>query len=129
MKTSKSLEIQLKKLSGEGFYYTFDFSGNFNVENQDGPYDSLKLSVETYMMKKMDTLKKLVNEKSLKMTFECDFISKENVTLLNKIRAMNAYNMDWSNIPDYLSNPKDFMELGKDKLQKGIGCFFLYSCI
>ena len=112
------MQIQLKKLSGEGFYYTFDISGNFNVENQDGPYDSLKLSVDTYMMKKMDTLKKMVNEKSLKMTFECGFVHKDNAILLNKIRDMNVYTIDWSNIPDYLSNPKDFLELGKDKLQK-----------
>ena len=118
MKTAKSMQIQLKKLSGESFYYTFDISGNFNVENQDGPYDSLKLSVDTYMMKKMDTLKKMVNEKSLKMTFECGFVHKDNTVLLNKIRDMNAYTIDWSNIPDYLSNPKDFLKLGKDKLQK-----------
>ena len=51
----------------------------------------------------METLKNLVNENCLKMTFEHDFISTENNTLLDKIQTMNAYIIDWSNIPDYLS--------------------------
>ena len=92
----------------ENFYYTFDFSANFKMEYQ----DSLKISVDKYMVEKMDMLKKLVNDKSLRMTFQQGFISKKNPTLLMKIRAMDPDSIDWSNIPEYF-NKEDFFDIGK----------------
>ena len=67
------------------------------------------------MMKRMETLKNLVNKKNLKMTFEQEFVSKENTALLTKIRAMNPNTIDWSNIPDYLYKT-NFLDLGKGHL-------------
>jgi len=98
----------VNKVPNENFYYTFDCLGKFSVEYK----DSLKLTADRFMMKKMETLKNLVNEKSLKMTFELGIVSKENTPLLNKIRAMNPDTIDWSNIPDYL-NRRVFLDLAK----------------
>ena len=67
------------------------------------------------MMKRIETLKTLVNEKKLRMTFEHGFISKENTALLTKIQAMNPNTIDWSNIPDYLYKT-NFLDLGKGLL-------------
>ena len=67
------------------------------------------------MMKKMDALKKVVNEKTVRMTFEKQFVSKENPLIkrfLKKIRAMNPSIIDWCNIPDYLDK-KECMDLAK----------------
>ena len=49
----------------ENFWYTFDVSNNYNIEYQ----GSLKLSAEMYLMCQMETIKKLVATKSLRMTF------------------------------------------------------------
>ena len=93
----------------ENFYYTFDVSNNFDIEYK----GSLKLSADTYMMKKMDMLRKLVNEKSLKMTFKQGFVSKTNPTLSMKIRSMNPTTIDWSNIPEYFFPNEIFFDMAK----------------
>ena len=67
------------------------------------------------MMKRIEILKTLVNEKNLKMTFEHGFVSKENTALLTKIRAMNPNTIDWSNIPDY-QYKTNFLDIGKRHL-------------
>ena len=70
------------------------------------------------MMKRIEILKTLVNEKNLKMTFEHGFVSKENTALLTKIREMNPNTIDWSNIPDFLYKTT-FLDLGKGHF---LGC-------
>ena len=93
------------------------FSSSLEIQNSELPYlqDSFKLTVDKFMMKRMETLKNLVNKKNLKMTFEQEFVSKENTALLTKIRAMNPNTIDWSNIPDYLYKT-NFLDLGKGHL-------------
>ena len=74
--------------------------------------DSLKTSVDKFMLEKMEMLKKLVRDDKLKMTFELGFVSRENSELIKKIRKMNPYTIDWSNIPDYLTK-EDFLIIAK----------------
>ena len=100
--------MDLERENNENFYYTFDISNNFDIEYQ----GSLKISADMYMMGKMETLKKLVSEKSLRMTFQQGFVSLKNPTLSMKIRAMNPNTIDWSNMPEYFSK-EEFMEIGK----------------
>ena len=77
--------------------------------------DSLKTSVDKFMLEKMEMLKKLVRDEKIKMTFELGFVSRENSELNKKIRKMNPYTIDWSNIPDYLLK-EDFLAIAKGYL-------------
>ena len=74
--------------------------------------DSLKISVDKFMMEKIETLKKLVRDEKLEMTFELGFVSRENSELIKKIQKMKPYTIDWSNIPDYLTK-EDFLSIAK----------------
>ena len=74
--------------------------------------DSLKMSVDKFMLEKMEMLKKLVRDERLAMNFELGFVSRENSELIKKIRKMNPYTIDWSNIPDYLTK-EDFLAIAK----------------
>ena len=73
--------IQVSKQPNENFYFTFDVLANSDVKYQ----NSFKLSVDRFMIKKMDTLKKLVNERSLRMTFELGFVLMNNFHIMNKV--------------------------------------------
>ena len=74
--------------------------------------DSLKISVDKFMLEKMEMLKKLVRDEKLEMTFELGFVSRENSELIKKIQKMKPYTIDWSNIPDYLTK-EDFLSIAK----------------
>ena len=74
--------------------------------------DSLKISVDKFMLEKMDMLKKLVGDGKLELSFELGFVSRDNSELIKKIRKMNPYTIDWSNIPDYLLK-EDFLAIAK----------------
>ena len=85
----------------------FDLNGNMLKY-----VNSLKISVDKFMMEKMNMLKKMVCEEKLEMTFEQEFVSKSNSELNKKIQKMNPYTIDWSNIPDYLTK-EDFLAIAK----------------
>ena len=85
----------------------FDLNGNMLKY-----VNSLKISVDKLMMEKMDMLKKMVCNEKLEMTFEQELVSKTNSGLNKKIRKMNPYTIDWSNIPDYLLK-EDFLSIAK----------------
>ena len=100
-------DFKVTKITDENFYYMFDLIGNkLKYVN------SLKISVDKFMMEKMNMLKKMVFEEKLEMTFEQEFVSKSNSGLNKKIRKMNPYTIDWSNIPDYLMK-EDFLAIAK----------------
>ena len=100
-------DFKVTKITDENFYYMFDLNANkLKYVN------SLKISVDKFMMEKMNMLKKMVCEEKLEMTFEQEFVSKSNSGLNKKIRKMNPYTIDWSNIPDYLMK-EDFLAIAK----------------
>ena len=100
-------DFKVTKITDENFYYMFDLNGNMLKY-----VNSLKISVDKFMMEKMNMLKKMVCEEKLEMTFEQEFVSKSNSGLNKKIRKMNPYTIDWSNIPDYLLK-EDFLAIAK----------------
>ena len=100
-------DFKVTKVLDENFYYMFDLNSNMLKY-----VNSLKISVDKFMMEKMDMLKKMVCEGKLEMTFEQEFLSKSNSGLNKKIRKMNPYTIDWSNIPDYLMR-EDFLAIAK----------------
>ena len=100
-------DFKVTKITDENFYYMFDLNANKLKY-----FNSLKISVDKFMMEKMNMLKKMVFEEKLEMTFEQEFVSKSNSGLNKKIRKMNPYTIDWSNIPDYLMK-EDFLAIAK----------------
>ena len=103
-------DFKVTKVPDENFYYMFDLNSNMLKY-----VNSLKISVDKLMMEKMDMLKKMVCDEKLEMTFEQEFVSKTNSGLNKKIRKMNPYTIDWSNIPDYLLK-EDFLAIAKGYL-------------
>ena len=103
-------DFKVTKITDENFYYMFDLNGNMLKY-----VNSLKTSVNKFMMEKMNMLKKMVFKEKLEMTFEQEFVSKSNSGLNKKIRKMNPYTIDWSNIPDYLLK-EDFLAIAKGLL-------------
>ena len=102
------LNLKVTKTPGENFFHFFD-AINTNFEYM----DSLKLSVDKFMIGKMEMMKDLVSKEKLVMTFEHGFLSKNNSELIAKIKDLNPYTIDWSNIPDYLTR-EDFLFLAKE---------------
>ena len=100
-------DFKVTKIPDENFYFMFDLNSNMLKY-----VDSLKNSVDKFMMEKMDMLKKKVCDEKLEMTFEQEFVSKTNSRLNKKIQKMNPYTIDWSNIPDYLLK-EDFLAIAK----------------
>ena len=103
------LNLKVTKTPGENFFYFFDNPSNTNFEYK----DSLKLSVDNFVIGKIETLKDLVSKEKLVMTFEQGFVSRKNSELIAKIKNLNPYTIDWSNIPDYLTR-EDFLFLAKE---------------
>ena len=103
-------DFKVTMVPDENFYYMFDLNSKMLKY-----VDSLRISVDKLMMEKMDMLKKMVLDKKLEMTFEQDFVSKTNSGLIKKIRKLNPYTIDWSNIPDYLMK-EDFLSIAKGQL-------------
>ena len=105
------LNLQVTKTPGENFFHIFDTPSNTNFEYK----NSLKLSVDNFVIGKIEMLKDLVSKEKLVMTFEQGFVSRKNSELIAKIKNLNAYTIDWSNIPDYLTK-EDFLEIAKGGL-------------
>ena len=105
------LNLKVTKTPGENFFHIFDTPSNTNFEYK----DSLKLSVDEFVIGKIEMLKELVSKEKLVMTFEQGFVSRKNSELIAKIKNLNAYTIDWSNIPDYLTK-EDFLEIAKGGL-------------
>ena len=105
------LNLKVTKTPDENFFYFFDIPSNTSFEYM----DSLKLSVDKFMIGKMEMLKKMVSKEKLVMTFEHGFVSRKNSELIAKIKNLNPYTIDWSNIPDYLTR-EDFLAIAKGGL-------------
>ena len=105
------LNLKVTKTPDENFFYFFDIPSNTSFEYM----DSLKLSVDKFMIGKMEMLKKMVSKEKLAMTFEHGFVSRKNSELIAKIKNLNPYTIDWSNIPDYLTR-EDFLAIAKGDL-------------
>ena len=105
------LNLKVTKTPDENFFYFFDIPSNTSFEYM----DSLKLSVDKFMIGKMEMLKKMVSKEKLVMTFEHGFVSRKNSELIAKIKNLNPYTIDWSNIPDYLTR-EDFLAIAKGSL-------------
>ena len=99
--------LGVTKIIDENFYFMFDLNGD-KLKYK----DSLKISVDKFMLRKMELLKTMVGAEKLEMTFELGFVSRENSELIKKIQKMNPYTIDWSNIPDYLTK-EDFLSIAK----------------
>ena len=99
--------LGVTKIIDENFYFMFDLNGDMLKYK-----DSLKISVDKFMLEKMEMLKKLVRDEKLEMSFELGFVSRENSKLIKKIQKMNPYTIDWSNIPDYLTK-EDFLAIAR----------------
>ena len=105
------LNLGVTKTPGENFFYFFDTPSNTTFEYR----DSMKLSVDNFVIGKIEMLKDLVSKEKLVMTFEQDFVSRNNSELIDKIKNLNPYTIDWSNIPDYLTKD-DFLAIAKGGL-------------
>ena len=98
------------KLTHENFYYTLDIMqaevSGFVITG------SLKSDTDHLMMKKVEKLKEMVNRDQLRMSFEQAKMSLENQDLISRIKKMNPYTIDWSNLVDYCSR-EEFLAMAK----------------
>jgi len=100
-------EMKCEKVDDENFLYTFNFS------HPDFSYDeTLFKSIDGFMMKKIQELIDLVEKEQLILQFMVATVDPENSDILEEIKNMNAYSIDWSNIIDYFSK-EDFMKMVK----------------
>jgi len=101
---SVPLSMGVSKTPDENFFYTLDIQG---MANHGFEYvDSLKVSTDKFMMTKMDMVKEMIKQRKLKLTFETDVVTPDNTALLTKIKSLDPYTVDWSNLGDYVSKEK-----------------------
>ena len=102
--------LGVSKKTGENFYNTLDDQGmiKFGFEY----INSLKISTDKFMIDKMKIVLNMVRKDRLRMTFHTGTVSPDNMALLNEIRGLNPYTIDWSNLPDYFSK-KEFLRMAQ----------------
>ena len=64
------------------------------------------------MMRKTKEMIELIQSKQVKMNFKIATIGPDSSELLNAIKSMNAWTIDWLNIIDYFSK-NDFLKMSK----------------
>ena len=64
-------------------------------------------------MQLMEKLKMRLLNGKLDMDFECNKVSYSNTDLVKKIKSLNPYTVDWSNVPDYLHR-EEFLAIAKE---------------
>jgi hypothetical protein len=100
-------EFGYTKCEDEIFVHTFNFLHPHFVYEK-----SLANSVDKFMMSKTKEIIELIQGKQVKMNFKIATIGPDESELLNAIKSMNAYTIDWSNIIDYFSK-NDFLKMSK----------------
>ena len=95
------------KVEKENFYFFFNFSDNRFSYNS-----SLKLSMETFMLERMEKLQHLILAKQINIEFKCGQVSATNNELLEYVKSKNPHTIDWSNLMDYFTRD-DFIKMSK----------------
>ena len=64
-------------------------------------------------MQQMEKLKNMVTQDKLRMSFELNEVTPANKELLSRIKRMDPYTIDWSNLPDYFSK-EQFIAMARE---------------
>ena len=102
--------LNVSRTKDENFFFTFGFG---RLANKLDYTESLKITIEKFMIERVERLKTMVTDGQLKMSFEQGYVSMDNQRLLRKIKSLNPYTVDWSNIPDYFSK-EEFLAMARE---------------
>ena len=90
----------------ENIFYYFTISGTFYLEK------SLVYTIEKTFTEKLEKLKEKIYNKDIICYFFVKKISHTDKSFILSIQQKDAYNIDWSNLPDYFNN-ESFLKMAR----------------